>query len=195
MLHILVQQPLHETMALIKDAESDHGRSYRQLRHSLEQLRLLYTSKPALSARELGMDQDESRTCIELANLAQLGSWLADGSPGSLSEADRHFLALFSCQVSDLPPGMTDLYLGIMTQRAVESLVLKEPGKPSEEVLGEVLLSGLEDRLREQHGGDELTSADQNFVSMVQSRKETLQGEAEEQAEPSEPSRTDIAGA
>ncbi|KAM4060125.1 telomere repeat binding factor (TRF) domain-containing protein [Hirsutella rhossiliensis] len=184
LLHILVQQPLDDTMGFIKDAESDHGRSYRQLRHSFEQLRLLYTPKPALSAKELGMDQDELRTWIELANLAQLGSWLADGSPGSLSEADEHFLAMFSCQVSDLPPGMTELYLGIMTQRAVESLVVKGPEKPSEEVLGEVLLSGLEDRLRGQHGGDELTSADQTFVSTVQSRKETLQGEAEEQMEP-----------
>lgn len=176
-------------MAFIRDAESDHGRSYRGLRLSFEQLRLLYTSKPALSAKELDMDQGEPRTWIELANLAQLGSWLADGSPGSLSEADEHFLAMFGCQVSDLPPGMTELYLGIMTQRAVESLVVKEPEKPPEEVLGEVLLSGLEDRLRGQHGGEELTSADQNFVSTVQSRKETLQGEAEEQTEPSESTR------
>lgn len=179
-------------MGLIRDASSAHGRSYSQLRHSFEQLRLLYSPKAALSAKELGMDHGESRTWIELANLAQLGCWLADGTPASLSEADQHFLTMFGCQGSDLPPVMTELHLGIMTQRAVESLAAKEPEKPPQEVLGEVLLSGLEDRLREQHGGDELTSADQDFVSAVHSRKEILQGEVEGQAEPSEWTRTDV---
>ncbi|POR30941.1 Telomeric DNA-binding factor trf1 [Tolypocladium paradoxum] len=184
LLLILVQPPQHETMKLIKNGESDHARSYRLLKQSLEQVRLLYTSKPILSADELGIHEAESRTLLDLANLAQLGSWLVDGTPSSLSDADENFLSTFNCQVSDLPAGMTELYLGIMTQRAVETLVKKEPEKPSEEVLGEVLMSGLEDRLRGLHGGNELTSADQSFVSSVQSRKETLQGEAKAQAEP-----------
>ncbi|PHH85367.1 hypothetical protein CDD83_533 [Cordyceps sp. RAO-2017] len=184
LLHILVQQPLDETIKWIKDADSDHGRSYRQLKHSFEQLRLLYTPRYVLSAKELAKPESESRALLELANLAQLWFWLADGGPDALSEADENFLSMFNSQVSDLTDGMTELYLGIMTQRAVESLVLKQPEKPSEEVLGEVLMSGLEDKLRGQHGGGELTSADQDFVSSVQSRKETLQGEAEEQKEP-----------
>lgn len=185
LLLILVQPPLDETMKLIKDGESDHGRAYHRLKQSLEQVRLLYTSKPVLSADELGIHEAESRALLDLSNLAQLGSWLVDGTPTSLSDADENFLSMFNCQVSDLPAGMTELYLGIMTQRAVETLVKKEPEKPPEDVLGEVLMSGLEDRLRGQHGGNELTSADQSFVSSVQSRKETLQGEAKAQAEPS----------
>ncbi|KND94402.1 Telomeric DNA-binding factor trf1 [Tolypocladium ophioglossoides CBS 100239] len=185
LLLILVQLPLDETMKLIKNGESGHGRAYRQLKQSLEQVRLLYTSKPVLSSDELGVHEDESRTMLDLANLAQLGLWLVDGTPSSLNDADENFLSMFNCQVSDLPDGMTELYLGIMTQRAVETLVKKESEKPPEEVLGEVLMSGLEDRLRGQHGGDKLTSADQSFVSSVQSRKQTLQGEAKAQAEPS----------
>lgn len=137
-----------------------------------------------MSSDQLEMRDSDSRTFIELANLAQLGLWLVDGTPNVLSEADENFLALFQCQLSDLPDGMTELYLGIKTQRAIEFLVEKEPEKPSEEVLGEVLTQGLEDILKEQHGGGDLTSADQNFVSSVQTRKETLQGEVKDQAEP-----------
>lgn len=181
----MAQPPLEDTIKLIRNGDSDHGRSYRQLKQSLEQIRSLYTSKHVLSAHELEIHDADSRTLLELANLAQLGSWLIDGSQNSLDEADESFLSMFDCQVSDLPAGMEELYLGIMTQRAVESLAVKEPEKPSEEVLGEILMSGLEDRLRGQHGGNELTSADQHFVSSVQSRKETLQGEAKEQPEPS----------
>ncbi|GJN74168.1 TTAGGG repeat binding factor [Purpureocillium lilacinum] len=184
LLLIVAQPPLEDTIKLIRNGDSDHGRSYRQLKQSLEQIRSLYTSKHVLSAHELEIHDADSRTLLELANLAQLGSWLIDGSQTSLDEADESFLSMFDCQVSDLPAGMEELYLGIMTQRAVESLAVKEPEKPSEEVLGEILMSGLEDRLRGQHGGNELTSADQHFVSSVQSRKETLQGEAKEQPEP-----------
>ncbi|OAQ79898.1 MYB DNA binding protein (Tbf1) [Purpureocillium lilacinum] len=184
LLLIVAQPPLEDTIKLIRNGDSDHGRSYRQLKQSLEQIRSLYTSKHVLSAHELEIHDADSRTLLELANLAQLGSWLIDGSQNSLDEADESFLSMFDCQVSDLPAGMEELYLGIMTQRAVESLAVKEPEKPSEEVLGEILMSGLEDRLRGQHGGNELTSADQHFVSSVQSRKETLQGEAKEQPEP-----------
>jgi hypothetical protein len=107
-----------------------------------------------------------------------------DGTPKALSEADENFLAMFQCQLSDLPAGMTELYLGIKTQRAIEFLVEKEPEKPSEEVIGEVLIQGLEDALKEQHGGGELTSADQSFVTSVQTRKETLQGEVKDEPEP-----------
>ncbi|PNY29923.1 Telomeric DNA-binding factor trf1 [Tolypocladium capitatum] len=184
LLLVLVRPPLDETMKLIRNGESDHARAYRQLKQSLEQVRLLYTSKPVLSADELGVHEAESRTMLDLANLAQLGSWLVDGTPSSLRGADENFLSMFNCQVSDLPAGMTELYLGIMTQRTVETLVKKEPEKPSEEVPGEVLMSGLEDRLRGQNGGDEPNSADQISVSSVQSRKETFQGEAKARAEP-----------
>lgn len=144
----------------------------------------MYSPGPVLSANELEFRDSDSRTFIELANLAQLGSWLVDGTPKALSEADENFLAMFQCQLSELPPGMTELYLGIKTQRAIEFLVEKEPEKPSEEVIGEVLTHGLEHTLKEQHGGGELTSADQNFVSSVQTRKETLQGEVKEESEP-----------
>ncbi|ODA80955.1 hypothetical protein RJ55_03915 [Drechmeria coniospora] len=184
LLLVMVQPPLDETIKSIRNAESCHGRSYRQLKQSFEQTRRLYSPKPVVSANELDMHDANSAVLLELANLAQLGSWLVEGCQSSLDEADENFLAMFGCQVSDLPAGMEELYLGIMTQRAVESLVGKQPEKPSEEVLGEILMSGLEDKLRGQHGGDELTSADQQFVSTVQSRKETLQGEAEEQPEP-----------
>ncbi|QPH11202.1 hypothetical protein C2857_002864 [Epichloe festucae Fl1] len=181
---ILVQAPFGDTIKLVRGTDSDHKRSFHQLKTSFEHVRQLYSAGSVLSADQLDVRNRDSRTFIELANMAQLGLWLVDGSPKALSDADDSFLALFQCQLSDLSPGMTELYLGIKTQRAIEFLVENQPEKPSEEVIGEVLTQGLEDILKEQHGGGELTSADQSFVSSVQTRKETLQGEVKEQAEP-----------
>lgn len=179
-----MQAPFGDTIKLVRGTDSDHKRSFHQLKTSFEHVRQLYSAGSVLSADQLDIRDCDSRTFIELANMAQLGLWLVDGSPKALSEADDSFLALFQCQLSDLSPGMTELYLSIKTQRAIEFLVEKEPEKPSEEVIGEVLTQGLEDILKEQHGGGELTFADQSFVSSVQTRKETLQDEVKEQAEP-----------
>ncbi|KAF4585684.1 Telomere repeat-binding factor, dimerization domain protein [Ophiocordyceps camponoti-floridani] len=184
LLHIYIQKPLQVTLASLRDGGCDQGRCYRQLRRAFEQIRLIFTAKPVMSAKDMDLRGNEGRAVVELVNLAQLGSWLVDGSLEALFAADENFLELFSCQVADLPPGMTELYLGIMAQRAVESLVVKDPEKPVEQVLGEVLMGGLEDKLKRQHHDDELTLADKNFVTSVLSWKETLEREAREQAEP-----------
>ncbi|KAG6011307.1 hypothetical protein E4U43_008405, partial [Claviceps pusilla] len=176
--------PFEDTIKLVRVTDSEHKRSFHQLKMAFEHVRQLYSAEYVLAADQLEFKDAQAKTFIELANLAQLGLWLVDGSPEALSCADDNFLALFQCQLSDLPPGMTELYLSIKTQRAIEFLVEKEPEKPSEQVIGEVLTQGLEDVLKEQHGGGELTSADQSFVSSVQTRKETLEGEVKEQAEP-----------
>ncbi|KAG5979787.1 hypothetical protein E4U55_004765 [Claviceps digitariae] len=181
---ILVQPRFEDTIKLVRGTDSEHKRSFHQLKMSFQHVHQLYSAEPVLAADQLEFKDADAKTFIELANLAQLGLWLVDGSPKALSCADDNFLALFQCQLSDLPPGMTELYLSIKTQRAIEFLVEKEPEKPSEQVIGEVLTQGLEDVLKEQHGGGELTSADQSFVSSVQTRKETLEGEVKEQAEP-----------
>ncbi|KAG6038443.1 hypothetical protein E4U41_004204 [Claviceps citrina] len=182
---ILVQPPFEDTIQLIRGTESEHTRSFHQLKVAFEHVRRLYSAGLVLTADGLALQDSESRTLIELANLVQLGSWLVDGSPEALSEADENFLALFQCQLADLPPGMTELYLSIKTQRAIEFIVEKVPEKPPEELIGEVLTQGLEDVLKEQHGDGELSSADQDFVSSVQTQKEILEGEIKEQAEPS----------
>ncbi|EFY93568.1 MYB DNA binding protein (Tbf1), putative [Metarhizium acridum CQMa 102] len=184
LLLVLVQSPFEDTIKLVRGSDSQHEQTFRKLKSSFEHVHEMYSSGPVLSANELEFRDSDSRTFIELANLAQLGSWLVDGTPKALSEADENFLAMFQCQLSELPPGMTELYLGIKTQRAIEFLVEKEPEKPSEEVIGEVLTQGLVHTLKEQHGGGDLTSADQSFVSSVQTRKETLQGEVKEEPEP-----------
>ncbi|EFZ02211.1 telomere repeat binding factor (TRF) and Myb-like DNA-binding domain protein [Metarhizium robertsii] len=184
LLLVLVQSPFEDTIKLVRGSEAQHEKTFRGLKCSFEHVHEMYSPGPVLSANELEFRDSDSQIFIGLANLAQLGLWLVDGTPKALSKADENFLAMFQCQLSELPPGMTELYLGIKTQRAIEFLVEKEPEKPSEEVIGEVLTHGLEHTLKEQHGGGELTSADQNFVSSVQTRKETLQGEVKEESEP-----------
>ncbi|PHH68195.1 hypothetical protein CDD82_745 [Ophiocordyceps australis] len=180
----LLQPPLDNTMKIIRNADSHHARVYTQLKSCFYQTRLLYSSNPVLSLSDMPSTDNETQTLMELTNLAQLAIWLLDGGPAAMAHAHQNFLLMFNCHVSHLPQGMAELYLDIMTQRAIESLIVKEPDVSPETVLDQSLMAGLETRLREQHGGDELTSADQSFVSSVQARKESLQAEAKEQPEP-----------
>lgn len=184
---ILLQPPFDDTIKLVRGSESDKKHAFCKLQSSFHNVRELYSSEPILSSDQLEFRDPHRRALVEVANLAQLGSWLVDGSPQALSDADDNFLEVFQCQLSDLPHGMTELYLGIKTQRAIEFLVEgepDEPGEPSRDVLGDVLTRGLENTLKEQHGEGVLTSADQSFVSSVKTMKETLQGEIEKQSEP-----------
>ena len=171
-------------MKLRKPDESEQGHSYRQLKSAFETVRGIYSTNPVLTSDHIDTREPDSKTILELANLAQLGSWLVDGTPKSLSDADDYFLSMFQCTIADLPAGMSDLYIAIKTQRAIEFLVDKEPEKPAADIIGEVLIEGLEEALKGQHDDGELTTADQSFVSTMQTRKETLQGEAKEQEEP-----------
>lgn len=85
--------------------------------------------------------------------------------------------------MSDLAPDVIDFYLALKTQLAIEKLLARSPEQQPDTVLNEVLVNGLEDKLRGLHGGFELTTGDQGFIASVRSRREALQGEARHQAE------------
>lgn len=129
------------------------------------------------------MQDNESRTIIELTNLATIGTWLIEGGLKPISDAHEHFHTVFPGQMSDLAPDVMDFYLALKTQLAIEKLLARTPEQQPDAILNEVLVNGLEDKLRGLHGGFELTTADQGFIASVRSRREALQGEAQHQAE------------
>ncbi|KAM0404956.1 hypothetical protein ACHAQC_000018 [Fusarium culmorum] len=173
---LLFSQSFDDSIKPIQDADSQHAKSFRDLQTSFAQIKQIYSSGPILSADEPDLQDHESRTILDLANLAQFCIWLLQTTP-SYSEAHQHFHAIFRGQVSDLGSDALDLYLSLKTQVAIDALVSKTTEQSSEQVLEEALINGMEDKLRGLHNGFDLTPADSEFITSVRSRKTSLEGE------------------
>ncbi|KAM0430485.1 hypothetical protein ACHAPT_005832 [Fusarium lateritium] len=175
---LLFSQSFDDTIKPIREAESQHAKAFRNLQTSFEQIKQIYSTSAILSADELELQDHESRTILDLANLAQFAIWLLQTTP-SYSNAHRNFHSIFRGQVSDLGSDALDLYLSLKTQVAIDALASKTSEQQSGPVLDEAIISGMEDKLRGLHNGFDLTTADQEFISSVRSRKDALQGESQ----------------
>ncbi|CAJ0552919.1 Ff.00g009970.m01.CDS01 [Fusarium sp. VM40] len=178
---LLFSQSFDDSIKPIQDADSQHAKSFHQLQSSFAQIKQIYSSGPILSADEPDLQDHESRTILDLANLAQFGIWLLQATP-SYPEAHEHFHAIFRGQVSDLGSDALDLYLSLKTQVAIDALATKTPEQSNEQVLEEALINGMEDKLRGLHNGFDLTPADSEFVTSVRLRKASLEGETSTEA-------------
>ncbi|RSL40854.1 hypothetical protein CEP53_013119 [Fusarium sp. AF-6] len=175
---LLFSQSFDDSIKPIREAESQHAKAFRNLQTSFEQIKQIYSASAILSADELELQDHESRTILDLANLAQFAIWLLQATP-SYSNAHQNFHSIFRGQVSDLGSDALDLYLSLKTQVAIDALATKTPEQQSGPVLDDAIISGMEDKLRGLHHNSDLTPADQEFITSVRSRKDALQGEAQ----------------
>lgn len=120
-------------------------------------------------------------TLLEIANLTRLCLWLLQDDAKSYSMADEHFLPIINCQVSELPIGAADLYLGIKTQNCIHQLKNKPTEEQPEQVVTRALTQGLGEQLKAQHAGDDLENADQAFIALATGRKNELITDTKEQ--------------
>lgn len=140
----------------------------------------VYSEKPLLLADDLGLRGQDTLAILELANLAQIGVWLAEAEEESFTKVDSNMALAFPTPQLDLPAKVAELYLAVKTQQGVRALLSKDPQRSAEEALNEAMLCGLEDKFRERRGfGQDLTSADRAFVASVQARKAALQAAAQ----------------
>lgn len=171
---LVFSQSFDDSIKPIRETDSQHSQSFRQLQASFEQIKLIYSTSSILSSIEVDLQDDESRTILGLANLAQFGLWLLDGSFKSYREAHQHFHAIFPDQISHLGTEIIELYLSLKTQLAIESILARAPDQQIEQLLNGVFVDGLEEEMRGLHGGFELTPSDQEFVSSARSRRDAL---------------------
>lgn len=146
LLLILLQQPIDDMSKLAGDADSGYGRSYGRLKRSFDATWQLFSDGQVLSADELEIQEAEARTLLELANIAKFGTWLVEGGLDSFTAAVTHFNAVFRCQLSELSPGLSQLYLGIKTHRTIESLLIPDADKS---LIGETIQSKMMEGLEE----------------------------------------------
>ncbi|KAM3559805.1 hypothetical protein ARSEF4850_003961 [Beauveria asiatica] len=172
-------QPIDDVIRALRDADSDHGRTFRRLQDSLESVWKLFTNNSIMSAEDIRVDSNAD-TLLEMANLAKLCSWIVQGSAETYSIADSKLLTIFNCEVSDLPIDATELYLGIKTQNCIQQLISKADEQQAEQLVTQTLTEGLGDKLKAQHAGDELHNADQAFIALATVRKDDLIAETKE---------------
>ncbi|KAL7933435.1 telomere repeat binding factor domain-containing protein [Trichoderma chlorosporum] len=173
LLLILLQQPIDDMSKLAGDADSGYGRSYGRLKRSFDATWQLFSDNQVLSADELEIQEAEARTLLELANIAKFGTWLVEGGLDSFTAADRHFAAVFRCQLSDLSSGLSQLYLGIKTHKTIESLSIRNEEGPSiEEVVQTIMLEGLNEPA--DASGEPISASQQELLASVKSRKDVL---------------------
>lgn len=170
----LSQRPADETLKWFRETDPTHTRPLRRLQLAFDTTRSLYSDDPVLVPDLWELADTDFHTIIELANLAKLGTWLIERDLGSLVVADTHFLSVFPSLLSDLPGDVSELYLAIKTQRAIEALLTKDADKSSKDVIVEAFTTGLEESLQKRPAAEHVASADQLFVSSVKSREEAL---------------------
>ncbi|RFU79428.1 hypothetical protein TARUN_2785 [Trichoderma arundinaceum] len=179
LLLVLLQQPIDDMSKLAGDADSGYGRSYGRLKRSFDATWQLFSDSQVLSADELEIQETEARTLLELANIAKFGTWLVEGGLESFTAADKHFAAVFRCQLSELSSGLSQLYLGIRTHRTIESLLIQSGDASSiGEVVQAIMMEGLEEPVSS--NGESTSSAQQELLTSVKSRRDVLVSEVKD---------------
>lgn len=167
---ILSRTPFDHALSSIRDEDSEHKRAFDDARAAFLALKQIYGQGEKLSAADAGLDDTESQNIMHMANLAQLGVWLAECTTATLSTANDAFLRLLPT-TSNLTDDVVDLLLAIKTQLAVHSISAEVTAETHQSVLNHVLQDGLEDALRARREGQDLSVTEQHLLTSVEVRK------------------------
>jgi hypothetical protein len=173
---ILLQQPIDDMSKLAGDADSGYGRSYGRLKRSFDATWQLFSDSQVLSADELEIQEAEARTLLELANIAKFGMWLVEGGLDSFTAAERNFTSVFRCQISDLSPALSQLYVEMKTYKAIESLIKDGEGLSIEEVV-HVVQKTMLDGLNDSSASEPMSTSQQELLTLAKARKDVLEEE------------------
>jgi hypothetical protein len=175
----LSKQPCDDITKALGDPESEASQTYRLLEMVFEDLKAMYTRDgPLISAKEAGIADASDCKTIYLVNLATISMSFFEFEEVRLSAIHDNFLEAFLAEDAELSSDLEEIFLGLKTQLFLSSL--KEAGrqKSGGQLLDEIFLGDLEDRLRERRSSAELTARDQDFLASSQARKEALLGES-----------------
>lgn len=174
MLLILAHNPFDELAAKMRDPESEQRRRFQQLQKSFHALRDLYSDGPILLADEF--DPHKAGTIVQFANLAQLGSWLLEGGPDSLRDAESHLPAVFRDEILGLPRWICDLWVGLRTHKAIQALQARDDKKLSEEELTGIFTADVAQKLHDNNIANQIIGSEQTVIDCLQLRMDELKG-------------------
>lgn len=162
--------PFDHALSSVRDEDAEHKRAFDEARGAFNALKKIYGSADVLTAIDAGLEDSESHNIMHLANLAQLGLWLADCTMATLSISNSSFLDMLP-KNAGLTDDVVDLFLAIKTQLAVHSLLGDAAAADHENILKQTLQEGLEESLRARHEGQDLSVTEQHLLTSVEVRK------------------------
>lgn len=168
MLLILSHQPFDEVAGQMRDPESEQRRTLRKLYKSLQAVRGLYSDNPILLADEF--DPHSAGAILQFANLAQLGSWILEGTPELIRAADIHLPAAFRDEIIGLPRRIVDLWVGLRTHRAIHVLQAREDKKFSEEELDGIFMDSVEQKLTDNNIANHIIGSEKPVTDCLRLR-------------------------
>ena len=174
MLLILAHHPFDDLIAKMRDPGSEQRRRFQQLQKSFHAVRDLYSDGPIILADEF--DPHKAGTIVQFANLAQLGSWLLEGGPESIRDAELHLPAVFRDEILGLPRWICDLWVGLRTHKAIQALQAREDKKLPEEELNGIFMTDVAQKLHDNNIANQIIGSEQTVTDCLQSRMDELRG-------------------
>lgn len=121
----------------------------RKVKRALEGAKNIYSPDPVLKLDALEFYDGDAHTIFHLANIAQLGSWIMDGSIESMRQGDKHILPMLQDRDGGLSKSAIDVWTGIKTHLAMDSLLKKPDELSSEQILRPIFSDSVKQRLAE----------------------------------------------
>lgn len=173
----LSQGPWAETRQIFEEPESELGEAFATLKSLFNTTKKIYSKKPFLSADNLNVRDTQSRTTIQITNLATFACYILGGIEVSLYELNDNFINAWAPPDETLSQDLGDLFLSLKTQVFLSELSQDEPEGTKEETLERLFPGGLSELL----GGRPLdvpsVVTEPEFAQSARDRREYLHRE------------------
>jgi protein TBF1 len=121
----------------------------RKLKRALEGAKNIYSPDPVLRPDTIDLQDADAHTILQLANIAQLGAWIMDGSIESIRQGDKYILPMLQDREGGLIRSAIEVWTGIKTHLAMDSLLKKPDELSSEQILRPIFSDSVRQRLAE----------------------------------------------
>lgn len=129
----------------------------RKLKRALEGAKNIYSPDPVLKPDTIDLQDADARTVLQLANIAQLGAWIMDGSIESIRQGDKYILPMLQDREGGLGRSAIEVWTGIKTHLAMDSLLKKPDELSSEQILRPIFSDSVRQRLAERRSDPQFT--------------------------------------
>ncbi|EFR00269.1 telomeric DNA-binding factor trf1 [Nannizzia gypsea CBS 118893] len=173
----IARTSFQDLTSLVSEPQSENSQSYSTLRSLFDHTKKVYTtSKPFLSASELGFTDASQVEVVRKANLASFVFSLFGSQEIGFSELHDNFLDIFVPEGGRLLKSQAALFLELKTQTFIASM--NNPARPKVEILYELFPDHLGVNLLARRPGTRHPApSETDFVKRAHSRRDILLGE------------------
>lgn len=177
----LSQEPFEDVIDSLRDVESDVYASYSFKVTQFEQAWMGFSmTDDLLEWSKMGLGDQKHRKTVRLANLARFAIDLFSEDETCLPSLHERFFRVFVYGTRKFSLDHSNILLELKTQLALHLLEEGSKEKPAVDVLHEVFLEGLEDKLKERSWDREKFNEEATMLTSSEIRMSLLLQEYEE---------------